>query len=59
MFSAEEKIAWNITKICVDACLPMGHPKLFSNFNSKKLVKVETPRCVFSRLGIKVSEISS
>jgi hypothetical protein len=35
-----EKIARNVTKVGVDACLPMGHPKLFSNFNSEKLVKV-------------------
>jgi hypothetical protein len=37
----------------MDACLPMGHPNLFSNFNSRKLVKVEARSCVFARLGIK------
>jgi hypothetical protein len=46
-------------KVGVDACLPMGHPKLFSNFNSEKLVKVETRSCVFARLGLKGSENSS
>jgi hypothetical protein len=35
------KIAWNVTKVGVDARLPMGHPNLFSNLNSEKLVKVE------------------
>jgi hypothetical protein len=37
----------------------MGHPKLFSNFNSEKLVKVETRPCVFARLGFKAGENSS
>jgi hypothetical protein len=54
-----EKIARNVTNVGVDACLPMGHPKLFINFNSEKLVKVETRSCVFARLGLKGCEISS
>jgi hypothetical protein len=54
-----EKIAQNVTKVGVDACLPMGHPKLFSNFNSEKLVKVETRSCVFARLGLKGFENNS
>jgi hypothetical protein len=54
-----EKIAWNVAKVGVDACLPMEHPNLFSNFNSEKLVKVETPPCVFTRLELKGCEISS
>jgi hypothetical protein len=54
-----EKIARNVTKVGVDACLPMGHPKLFSNFNSEKLVIVETRSCVFDRLGLKGEENSS
>jgi hypothetical protein len=53
------KIARNVTKVAVDACLPMGHPKLFSNFNSKNLIKVETRSCVFARLGLKGCENSS
>jgi hypothetical protein len=54
-----EKIARNVTKVGVDACLPMGHPKLFSNFNSERLDKVETRSCVFARLGLKGGENSS
>jgi hypothetical protein len=53
------KIARNVTKVGVDAFLPMGHPKLFSNFNSEKLVKVETPSCVFARPWLKGCENSS
>jgi hypothetical protein len=54
-----EKTARNVMKVGVDACLPMGHQKLFSNFNSEKLVKVETRSCVFARLGLKGGENSS
>jgi hypothetical protein len=53
-----KKIARNVTKVGVDACLPMGHPNLFSNLNSKKLVKVENLPCVFARLGLKGRENS-
>jgi hypothetical protein len=53
------KLASNVTKVVVRACLPMRHPKLFSNFNSEKLVKVETRSCVFARLGLKGCENSS
>jgi hypothetical protein len=53
-----KKIARNVTKVGVDACLPMGHPNLFSNFNSEKLVKVENLLCVFARLGLKGRENS-
>jgi hypothetical protein len=31
-----EKIAWNVTKVAVHTCLQMGHPNLFSIFNSEK-----------------------
>jgi hypothetical protein len=54
-----EKIAQNVTKVGVDACLPMGHPKLFPNFNSEKLVNVETRSCVFAKVGLKGCENSS
>jgi hypothetical protein len=54
-----KKIAQNVTKVGVDACLPMGHPNLFSNLNSEKLVKVETRSCIFARLGLKGCENSS
>jgi hypothetical protein len=53
------KIARNITKVGVDARLPMGHPNPFSNLNSEMLVKVETRSCVFARLGLKGGENSS
>jgi hypothetical protein len=53
-----KKIAQNVTKVGVDACLPMGHPTLFSNLNSEKLVKVENLPCVFARLGLKGRENS-
>jgi hypothetical protein len=53
------KIARNVTNVCVDACIPTGHPKLFSNFNSEKLIKVETRSCIFARLGFKGCENSS
>jgi hypothetical protein len=54
-----EKIARNVTKVGVDACLQMGHPNLFSIFNSEKLVKDETRPCVFSRVGLRWEENSS
>jgi hypothetical protein len=45
-------------KVGVHAFLAMGHPNLFSNFNTEKLGKAETPPCVFSKLGIKGGEYS-
>jgi hypothetical protein len=54
-----EKIARNVMKIGVRIRLPTGHPNLFSNFNSEKLIKVETRSCVFARLGLKGCENSS
>jgi hypothetical protein len=53
------KIAWNVTKVGVDARLPMSHPNLFSNLYSEKLVKVENRLCIFARLGLKGLENSS
>jgi hypothetical protein len=53
-----KKIAQNVTKFGVDACLTMGHPNLFSNLNSEKLVKVENLPCIFARLGLKGRENS-
>jgi hypothetical protein len=53
-----EKIDRNVTKVGVDARLPMRHPKLFSNFNSEKLVKVENRPCVFARLRLKGEKIA-
>jgi hypothetical protein len=54
-----EKIARNVMKVGVDACLPMGHPNLFSYFNFEKLVKVVTRPYVFATLGLKGGENSS
>ena len=45
------KIAQNITKFGVHACPSNGHPNLWSNFNSEKLVRSETPSCIFTRVG--------
>jgi len=53
------KIAQNITKVGLHACLSNGHPNLWSNFNSVKLVKSETPSCGFSRVGFKRGQNSS
>jgi hypothetical protein len=53
------KIAWNVTKVGVRTYLPMGDPNLFSNFNSKKLVKAETRPCIFAKLELKGCKISS
>jgi hypothetical protein len=53
-----KKIARNVTKVGVDACLPMGHPNLFSDLNSEKLDKVENLACVFARFGRKGRENS-
>jgi hypothetical protein len=53
------KLARNVTKVAVRACLQMGHPNLFSIFISEKLVRDETRPCVFSRVGLKWEENSS
>ena len=37
------KIAQNVVKVGVHGYLSNGHPNLLSNFNSKKLVRSETP----------------
>ena len=47
------EIARNVVKVGVHAFLSNGHPNLWSNFNSMKLVKIETPSCGFSRVGFK------
>ena len=52
------KLARNVTKVAVRACLQMGHPNLFSIFNFEKLVKVETRLCFFARLGLNGGENS-
>ena len=55
----EVQIAQNITKVSMNACLCNGHPNLLSSFNSKKLVKSETPSCGFVRGCLKGAENSN
>ena len=55
----EVKIAQNIAKVSVNACLSNGHPNILSSFNSEKLVKRETPSCGFVRVWLKGAENSS
>ena len=52
------KIAQNIMKVGVDAYLSNGHPNLWSNFYSKKLVRSETPPCIFTRVGLEGVQIA-
>ena len=40
-------------KVHVHSCLSNGHSNLFSNLNSKKSLKIETPSYGFDRVGIK------
>ena len=53
------KIAWNVTKGGVHACLSNMHPDIWSGLNSKNLVKAETASCSFVRVWLKDSENSS
>ena len=46
----EVKIAHNVAKFSVNACLYNGHQNLLSSFNSEKLVKSETPSWGFVRV---------
>ena len=43
----EVKIAWNIVKVGVHACLSNGHSNLSSSFLFEKLFKSESPPCDF------------
>ena len=52
------KIVHNIVKGCVHACLSNWHPNLWSSFNSKKLVKSETPSCSFVRVCLEGPKIA-
>ena len=49
------KIAQDIAKVGVHACLQIMDTDKWSNFNSEKLVKSETPLCDFTRVGFKES----
>ena len=52
------QLAQIIEKIGVHACISSGHPNLSSNFNSEKLVRSETPSCIFARVGLEGVEIA-
>ena len=52
------KIARSVAKVGLHPSLSNGHPNLWSNFNSKKLVKSETPSCIFARVGLKGVQIA-
>ena len=54
----EEKIALNMTKFSMHSFLQNGHPNLWSNFNSKKLLKSETSSCGFTKIGDKGVKIA-
>ena len=59
MFGLKEgKIALNITKFGMHSYLPNGHLNLRSNFNSKELVKSETPLCAFTKVALKGTKIA-
>ena len=53
------KIAQNIAKNHVHACLPNMHPTIWSGFNSGNLVKVETASYSFVRVWLKDAETRS
>ena len=53
------KIAWNVAKVGVHACLSNMHPNIWSGLNSKNLVKAETASCSFVRVCLKDGENSS
>ena len=50
------KIVLNIVKVVVHTYLPNVQINLRSNFNSKNLVKSETPLCGFAKVGLKEGE---
>ena len=52
------KIAQSVAKVGVHASLSNGNPNLCSNFNSEKLVRSETPSCIFARVGLKGVQIA-
>ena len=55
----EVKIAWNIVKVGVHACVSNGKPNLSSSFSFEKLFKSESPPCGFARFWLKWGENSS
>ena len=52
----ELKITMNIVKVGVHTYHPNAHQNIWSNFNSDKFVKSETPLCGFAKVGVKGGE---
>ena len=52
------KIAWNVAKVVMHACLSNMHPNLSSSFNSENLFKDKTPSCCFVTVWIKDAKYS-
>ena len=48
----------SVAKVGVHDSLSNGHPNLWSNINSEKLGRSETPSCIFARVGIKRVQIA-
>ena len=55
----ESTITLNIMKFGMHSYLPNVHLIICLNFNSKELVKRETPLCGFTKVGVKGGENSS
>ena len=55
----EVKIAWNVAKVGVHACLSNGQPNLSSSFSFEILFKSESMPCDFPRVWLKGVEDSS
>ena len=53
------KIALNVVKVGVHACLSNMHPNISSSFNAKNLVKAETASCSFVMVWLKDAENNS
>ena len=53
------QITRNIAKVGIHSCLSNGHPNLWSNFNSKNLVKRQTPSYNFDKVWLKGGENTS
>ena len=51
------KIARNVAKIGMHACLSNMHPNLSSGFNYEKLVRSETSSFIFDRVGLEGVQI--
>ena len=52
------KIAWNVVKVGMHACLSNMHPNIWSGSNSKNLVKAETTSCSFVGVWLKDGDMA-